>query len=207
METHENIKYLRERLGLSQEALAARVGYTDRSSIAKIEAGKVDLTQSKIAAFAAALSVTPAQLMGISDNDSIIPPGFSPLPKTVRIPLVGSVACGEPITAEENIEDYVDAPEEGRPDFALRCRDQSMIDAGIEDGDIVYIRKQPSVETGEIAAVRIGDEATLKYIQWDGTTLTLIPANRKMAPRTYTGEALADVRIEGKAVGFTHWFQ
>lgn len=69
METHENIKRLRDALGLSQEVLAEKVGYTDRSSIAKIEAGKVDLTQSKIAAFAAALNVTPAQLMGFDSSD------------------------------------------------------------------------------------------------------------------------------------------
>ena len=70
METHENIKLLRESQGLSQEALAEKVGYKDRSSIAKIESGAVDLSQSKIAAFAKALNVTPAQLMGISDEPS-----------------------------------------------------------------------------------------------------------------------------------------
>ena len=70
METHENIKLLRESQGLSQEALAEKVGYKDRSSIAKIESGVVDLSQSKIAAFAKALNVTPAQLMGISDEPS-----------------------------------------------------------------------------------------------------------------------------------------
>lgn len=208
METHENIIRLREKLGLSQEALAAMVGYKDRSSIAKVEAGKVDLSQSKIAAFAKALNVTPAQLMGIDSTPSnIIPPGFEPLPRTRKIPLIGSIACGEPITAEDNIEDYVDAPEECNPDFALRCKGDSMIEAGIEDGDIVYIRKAPEVKNGEIAAVRIGDEATLKYVYWDRHILTLVPANKSMVPRTYSGEALEDIHIEGKAVGFTHWFK
>lgn len=69
MEIHENIKFLREKLGLSQEELAIKVGYKDRSSIAKVEAGLVDLPQSKIAAFAAALHVPPVELMGITDKD------------------------------------------------------------------------------------------------------------------------------------------
>ena len=71
METHENIKFLREKLGLSQEELAIKVGYKDRSSIAKVEAGLVDLPQSKIAAFAAALHVAPVELMGITDSNPV----------------------------------------------------------------------------------------------------------------------------------------
>ena len=83
-----------------------------------------------------------------------------------------------------------------------------MIDAGIHDGDVVYIRIQPEVESGQIAAVRIDGEATLKRVYWDeaGQMLTLIAANNAFAPLVYTGPALATVHIEGKAVGFTHWF-
>lgn len=135
-----------------------------------------------------------------------IPPGFIPLPNMVKVPLIGDIACGEPITAEENIADYVDAPEHMRCDFALRCKGESMIDAGIEDGDTVFIRSQPEVANGQIAAVRIGDEATLKRVYWDGETLTLMPANERYAPMVFYGERLMDVRIEGKAMGFVHWF-
>lgn len=80
-----------------------------------------------------------------------------------------------------------------------------MVDAGIQDGDRVYIRIQPEVENGEIAAVRIGDEATLKRVYWDGNALVLMPANNKYAPKTFSGAALEDIKIEGLVVGWTHW--
>jgi repressor LexA len=131
--------------------------------------------------------------------------GYEPLPTTVKRPLIGDIACGEPITAEQNIRDYVDVPDDVPCDFCLRCHGDSMIDAHIQDGDLVYIRIQPDVEDGEIAAVRIGDEATLKRVYHDTDSITLIPANASYRPRTYTGLALDDIQIEGKMVGFTHW--
>lgn len=198
METNENIKYLREKLGLSQEALAEKVGYSDRSSIAKIEAGKVDLSQSKIAAFAAALSVTPAQLMGLDDTS--LPPGFEPIPIMSRIPIVGQIACGEPITAEENIKDYASAPERWKPDFALICRGRSM-EPKIMDGDLVAIRSDAQVETGQIAAVRIGDEATLKKVYFYPERIVLRPINDEFEDIVFEGEEMNKVSIEGKAVG------
>lgn len=129
-------------------------------------------------------------------------------PKWSRSPLVGSIACGEPITAEENIEDYVDVPENVHCDFCLRCKGDSMIDAGIHDGDVVYIHIQPQVENGQIAAVRIDGEATLKRVFWNEQTQTLqlLAENRNFAPLVYTGPILDTVQIEGKAVGYTHWF-
>ena len=136
-----------------------------------------------------------------------IPPGFVPLPRMVKKPLVGRIACGEPITAEQNIESYVDVPEGVPCDFCLECQGDSMIDAGIHSGDMVYIRIQPEVENGEIAAVRIGDEATLKKVYYDGESLILMPCNASYLPKTYSGPALEDIKIEGKAVGFTHWFR
>lgn len=143
-----------------------------------------------------------------NESAAHIPPGFEPLPKTVKRPLVGSIACGDPITAEENIEDYVDVPENVQCDFCLRCKGDSMIDAGIHDGDIVYIHIQPEVENGQIAAVRIDGEATLKRVFWneETQTLQLLAENRNYAPLVYTGPVLESVHIEGRAVGFTHWF-
>ena len=143
-----------------------------------------------------------------SDSGTAVPPGFEPLPKMVKKPLVGSIACGEPITAEENIEDYVDVPESAHCDFCLRCKGDSMIDAGIHDGDVVYIHIQPQVENGQIAAVRIDGEATLKRVFWDEQQqiLQLNPCNDDMAPMVFTGPILETVHIEGKAVGYTHWF-
>ncbi len=134
-----------------------------------------------------------------------IPPGFEPMPKMKKVPLIGTIACGEPITAEQNIEKMVDVPEYIRCDFSLTCHGDSMVDAGIHDKDVVYIRIQPEVENGEIAAVRIDGEATLKRVYYNPGTLTLMPANPAYAPMVYTGSQLEEVHIEGKAVGWTHW--
>lgn len=213
-ELYKNIRKQRLLLGLSQEELAQKMGYESRSSINKIEMGKSDIPQSKIQAFADALKTTPAALMGwvIEDTSqplsSAIPPGFDPLPETEKKPLIGNIACGQPILADENIEEYVDVPKGKHIDFCLVCRGDSMIDAGILDGDIVFIHQQLTVENGEIAAVRIGDSATLKRFYQDGEKVMLLPANSKYAPLTYTGEEINsnDIHIEGKAVGFTHWF-
>lgn len=209
---YDRIKSRRTELGLTVEELAHKMGYKDKSSISKIENGKADIPQSKIAAFADALETTPAYLMGWEEQPSpaasrepTVPPGFIPMPKMQKVPLVGSIACGTPILAQQNIDGSVDAPEDIRCDFALRCKGDSMIDAGIHDGDAVYIRIQPEVENGEIAAVRIGEEATLKRVYYDGTTLTLMPANAAFAPMVYTGPQLEEVHIEGRVVGWTHW--
>ena len=179
--------------------------------------GRYEAKQNRVQVFAEALNVNPAWLMGYDvpmdaerpsqpAQKATIPPGFIPMPKMVKVPLVGSIACGTPILAQQNIDGHVDAPEDIRCDFALRCKGDSMIGAGSHDGDAVYIHIQPEVENGEIAAVRIGEEATLKRVYYDGTTLTLMPYNNAYAPMVYTGPQLEDVHIEGKAVGYTHWF-
>lgn len=206
---YDRIKSRRTELGLTVEELAHKMGYKDKSSISKIENGKADIPQSKIAAFADALETTPAYLMGWEEQPEpkkpTIPPGFEPMPKMKKIPLIGAIACGEPITAEQNIEKMVDVPENIRCDFSLTCHGDSMVDAGIHDKDVVYIRIQPEVENGEIAAVRIDGEATLKRVYYNPGTLTLMPANPAYAPMIYTGPQLEEVHIEGKAVGWTHW--
>lgn len=206
---YDRIKSRRTELGLTVEELAHKMGYKDKSSISKIENGKADIPQSKIAAFADALETTPAYLMGWEEQPQpkkpTIPPGFEPMPKMKKVPLIGAIACGEPITAEQNIEKMVDVPEYIRCDFSLTCHGDSMVDAGIHDKDVVYIRIQPEVENGEIAAVRIDGEATLKRVYYNPGTLTLMPANPAYAPMVYTGSQLEEVHIEGKAVGWTHW--
>lgn len=206
----DRIKARREALGMTQEELADLLGYRGKSSVSKLESGQGDPGQSKVLAFARALKTTPAYLMGWVEDPmpTGIPPGFEPLPKTVKRPLVGSIACGQPITAEQNVEDYVDVPEDAQCDFCLRCKGDSMIDAGIHDGDIVYIHIQPEVENGQIAAVRIDGEATLKRVFWDEQqqVLQLAPCNPSMPPMIFTGPVLDTVHVEGKAVGYTHWF-
>ena len=114
----------------------------------------------------------------------------------------GSIACGTPITAEQNIERYIGVPAAWHADFALTCHGDSMSPT-ICDGDIVCIRCQPEVEQGEIAAVRIGDEATLKHFHRQGNAVVLIADNTAVCPpMVYTGSQLEEVCIEGRAVGF-----
>mgnify|MGYP002541155734 CR=1 FL=1 len=178
--------------------------------------GRYEAKQNRVQVFAEALDVNPAWLMGYdvpmeaersqpAPAPRPIPKGFEPMPKMKKIPLVGSIACGTPILAQQNIEKIVDVPENIRCDFSLICHGDSMEGAGIHDRDVVYIRIQPEVENGEIAAVRIGEEATLKRVYYQNGTLTLMPANAAYAPMVYTGPELNNVQIEGKAVGWTHW--
>ena len=160
------VRLRREQLGLSQEELARRMGYRSRSSITKLEKGINDLPQSKVEELAQALETTPAALLGL-DAPCACPPGFEPLPTMVQVPLIGSIACGTPITAEQNIECYIGVPAAWHADFALTCHGDSMSPT-ICNGDIVCIRCQPEVEQGEIAAVRVGEEATLKHFHRQG---------------------------------------
>ena len=200
-ELSTRLRLRREELGLSQEELAQRMGYRSKSSITKLEKGINDIPQSKVEELAAALQTTPAYLLGL-DTPCPPPPGFEPLPAMTRVPLVGSIACGSPITAEQNIESYIGVPAAWHADFALPCHGDSMAPT-ICDGDIVCIRCQPEVEQGEIAAVRIGDEATLKHFHRQGDAVMLIADNAAVCPpMVYTGPQLEDIRIEGKAVGF-----
>ena len=192
MQTGEIIKNLREKQGLSQEALAQRLGYRDRSSIAKIESGKVDLSQSKLEQLSEVFGVSVHHLLGLSD-----------LPRSNRIPVLGAIACGAPILAQEHIEGYTAVPEDIRADFALVCRGDSMVGARIFDGDTVYIRRQETVENGEIAAVLIDGEATLKRVRCFDGCVSLQPENPKYRPLMFWGEEISQIRILGKAVGFT----
>lgn len=203
MSLGQNIRTFRERLGLSQEDLAKRLGYKDRSTIAKIESNVNDITQSKIAAIAEALETTPAALMGWEVPSVNLPDNVIPMPEMRKIPLIGSIACGTPILAEEHIEEYIDIPRHIHADFALTCKGDSMINARIFDGDVVYIRQQDTVENGEIAAVLIDGEATLKRVQLYDDHISLEPENPQYRPLVYWGEEMNTVRILGKAVAFT----
>ncbi len=209
----DRIRQVRQEQDVTQQELADYIGVS-KQAVYKYENNIVtNIPTDKVDAIAKRLKVSPAYLMGWEEqptpkptSPTPIPPGFMPMPKMKKVPLIGAIACGDPITALQNREGDVDVPEDVRCDFALKCHGDSMTGAGIHDGDVVYIHIQPEVENGEIAAVRIGDEATLKRVYYSGDTLTLMPANAAFAPMVYTGETLNEVHIEGKAVGYTHWF-
>ena len=202
---------------MTQAELSSR-SKISKSSISHYLKGDWEGKQDAVYSIAQVLNVSEAWLMGYDvpmdaehatpsqpAQKATIPPGFEPMPEMDMVPLVGSIACGTPILAQQNIEKIVDVPENIRCDFSLICHGDSMEGAGIHDRDVVYIRIQPEVENGEIAAVRIGEEATLKRVYYQNGTLTLMPANAAYAPMVYTGPELNNVQIEGKAVGWTHW--
>lgn len=143
-------------------------------------------------------------LNGIRDDceDLSVPDNILPLPKMKKVPLIGTIACGEPVLAVENIDSYINMAEDINADFALKCKGDSMINARIFDGDYVYIRQQPDVENGEIAAVLIGEEATLKKIHKYPNKVVLSPCNPMYDDLVYQNEQLNEIRILGKAVAF-----
>ncbi len=136
----------------------------------------------------------------IEESSKPLPNNLFPLKKIRYVPLVGRIACGAPVLAEQNFDGNVMLPESVNADFALRCQGDSMIDANIQDGDIVFIKEAPIVENGEIAAVVIGEEATLKKVYVQGCTVTLLPANSSYEPMIFKKDEINDIRICGKAV-------
>lgn len=213
MEMCDRIRQRREELGLTQEELAHRLEYKDRSTIAKIEAGINDLNQTKIAAFAKALETTTVWLMGddAPRKENMeratyvepLPDNVIPMPGTRQVPRLGAIACGEPILAEDNIEGYDEVPDWVKCDFTLECKGDSMINARIHDGDIVCIKAQPEVESGQIAAVLIDGEfesgATLKRVRYIEGGVALWPENPAYAPMVFVGAEAERVRILGLA--------
>lgn len=198
---YERIRARRIELGLTVEELAKKMGYKDKSSISKIENRKADIPQSKVIAFARALNTTTAYLMGIDTaKERSIPAGFQPLPKRDRIPRVGQIACGTPILAEENVEAYDEVPSDWHADFTLLCQGDSM-EPKIKDGDVVAIHSQPMVENGEVAAVLIDGEATLKRVFLFDDHIELRAENPTFPTILRIGEDMNTITIEGKAVG------
>lgn len=200
----DRIKQRRLEIGLSVDQVADKIG-KNRATVYRYESSEIEkFPIDVLTPLAEALRTTPAYLMGWDDSaQAPTPSNIIPMPETRKIPLVGTIACGEPILAEENIEEYVSIPKDLAGDFALRCKGDSMINARIFDGDIVYIRSQDTVENGEIAAVLIDNEATLKRVKLYEDHITLEPENPMYKPLSYWGEEMNEVRILGKAVAFT----
>ncbi len=215
------LKLYRENKNLSQRQFATICGVSN-GYISLLEKGVNPKTQEPIMPNIATLKII-ANAMGMSLNELFervddmpvdltnefkstdYPYSISniiPLPETKQVPLLGTIACGEPILANENIEDYVSMPVFINATFALRCKGNSMIGARINDGDIVYIRKQETVENGEIAAVLIDNEATLKRFYKYGDTVVLRAENPDFSELTYKNEEINTIRVLGKAVYF-----
>lgn len=142
-------------------------------------------------------------LIGRSESrlpENIIANNLIPLKQIIKIPIIGRIACGKPILAEQNYEGFTYCPDNVKADFVLKCQGDSMIDANIQDGDLVFIEESPVVENGEIAAVVIGEEATLKKVYYQNDTITLLPANTAFEPMVFSKEEINSIHICGKAV-------
>ena len=204
MEIRDILKARRTELGLTQLDVANAVGVSE-ATVSRWESGDIaNMKRSRIASLASVLKMSPSIIMGWNEeHEAPMPSNIIPMPAMRKVPLVGSIACGTPILAEENLDGTVEAPDHVRADFALRCKGDSMINARIFDGDIVYIRQQESVEHGEIAAVLIGDEATLKRVYMYDDCISLEAENPQYKPMVYRGEEMNNIRILGKAVAFT----
>lgn len=198
----EKLRALRDQRGWTQEQTANKLG-TSKQVISRYENNQRSPKLSVALKYAEILGVSSNYFTDNEDSNSAsgtIPPGFEPLPEMTAVPRVGEIACGEPILAEQNIETYDSVPKMWHADFTLACHGDSM-EPRVKDGDVVAVRRTPVVENGEIAAVRIDDEATLKHVYHYPDRLVLQPENPAFPPIVLVGEEINRAVIEGKAVG------
>ncbi len=194
----KNIKYFMERNNVTAVEMSRVLG-VPQSTVSYWLNAKTYPRIDKIEKMAKYFGVTKSDL--VEERTAI--KNALPIPEMQRVPLVGVIACGTPILAEQNIIDQVSMPSTIHADFALRCKGDSMINARIFDGDLVYIRQTPTVDNGEIAAVLIDDEATLKRVRIFTDHVILEPENPQYRPLVYWEHEMDEVRILGKAVAFT----
>ncbi len=200
------IKKLREKHGMSQEELGDIVEVSDKT-VSSWEINRTEPKMGIVQQLADYFNVTTDYLIkGEESNTTNELKKIDNLFEVdrVKLPLLGTIACGEPIYADMDRESYVLAGTEVKADFCLKCKGDSMINARINDGDIVFIRKQDIVNNGEIAAIIIDDEATLKrfFYYKEQNMVILRPENSKYEDIVLVGEQLERVKILGKAVAF-----
>ena len=188
----------RESLGLSQQQVADYAKVT-KSAVSRWENGEVsNMGRSKIQSVSEILRISPVSIVLGEDpeQNSIVPY------KTKKVPLLGEIAAGEPIYANEQHTVYIEIDENINVDFCLKVKGDSKIEARINDGDVVFVKEQSCVDNGEIAAVLIDEEVTLKRFYKDGDLVMLKPENSKYRPLMYTEKDFKDIRVLGKAVFF-----
>lgn len=196
----EQLKILRKQKGLYQKDVATFLG-VDRTTYVKYENGVSEPDNDTLVKLAELFNVSVDYLLGRETNDIYASIGAMPV-KKIKLPVLGNVACGEPIYANEDLEGYVYTDEDIGADFCLRAQGDSMVNARIFDGDILYIKKQNMVDDGEIAVVLIEDEATVKRVYYDreNNTITLVPENPTYKMMRYSGAQLNQIRILGKVI-------
>ena len=203
----KNLKLLRKKSGLSQRDFAEII-HASQNTVSQWESGKREPSYAIAKEIANYFNVSVDYLLGVeSKNEHTSQELLSKYPElipveTKKIPLLGEIACGKPIFTNEEYEVFVDAATDIQADFALKACGDSMINARINDGDIVFIREQPDVNNGEIAAVAIDDEVTLKRVYRQENSITLVAENPVYAPLVYTQQSAVTIHILGKAVAF-----
>lgn len=199
----EMLIYLRKRAGYTQEELADKIG-VKRSAVGMYELAKREPPLEALEAIADVFNVDMNTLTG--SQARLYPNGTNPMPSTLRVPRLGVIACGEPVLAEQNVEDYDEVPDFVKCDFTLVCDGDSMTGARINSGDVVCIKLQDTVENGQIAAVLVDDggesAATLKRVRFIDGGVALLPENPAYEPKFFTGESARKVRILGLATHF-----
>lgn len=193
MKLAKNLKYLRLKYGFSQDYLADKLGYKSYTTIQKWEMGTSEPSISILKQLSELYNVDMDTMYTIDLEGKI---DFANQ-KYTKIPLLGTIAAGLPILAEENIEDYFNLDSKINADFALKIKGDSMLGAGIFPGDIVFIRKQDNLENGEIGAILLEDEATLKKFYKEDGTVILQSENDFYKPMIFTN---GNIRILGKLV-------
>lgn len=188
------IKTRREQLELTQQQVADYVGVS-KSAVSRWESGDVaNMGIDKLSKLSEVLSVSPLDIINETELTLRIVPNKN---NTVPVPLLGSIAAGSPILAEQNIEDYFNLDKKIKADFCLRIKGDSMININIMDGDIVFIKKQEDLENGEVGAVLVDDSATLKRFYRMNGEVYLQSENPTYKPIVLSG---GEVRILGKMV-------
>lgn len=187
------ISEIRREKGLSQDALA-EMANLHRVTLAKYETGAIEPGALALSRIADALGTSTDELLCRTEK---LPPFLSIVKSAV--PIVGDIACGTPIAAEQNVEGYADLPDGVTADFALRCKGDSMTPT-FSPGDLVLIRQQSEVQPGQIAAVGIDGEATLKRFYRSAEGIVLVADNPAHPPQVYP--AGSDVVVYGLAVGY-----
>lgn len=193
-------------LNLSYQDMSEKTGLS-KSTLQRYITGDIrNLGLDKLEILAKSLDVTPSYLMGWEDEnkDPILEniPGIITPVKMKKIPILGVIACGDPIFAQENYDGYFmidkNLPE---ADFILKAKGDSMIEANIFNGDLVFLKKTNDVDNGRIAAVLIDDEATLKRVNKDENTVVLQPCNKNYKPIIIHDSDDKQVLILGEMVG------
>ena len=201
----DKIKDLRKKHGYSQTQTAIKLNVT-QGAVSQWENNITVPAADQLSSIADVFGISVDELLGRDTKKEPIIISAIPI-RHHAVPVVGAIACGKPITAEEQVEGYTDLPDGINADFALRCQGDSMMPL-IHDGDLVLVRSQPDVEDGQIAVVIQNDEATLKHVyHMTPNTLLLVAENPAFPPIHASAEPDGHSIIQGLAVGYVRMYK